>query len=92
MPWRGWWRGCCSCWTVKPPNSLRTCSASAGPSATSGGIGALSFGKDPNRQAKCTRVGAVDTGSGKLLWHKDIGDSKVFTSSSKSTIGAAGFA
>lgn len=62
-------------WTVKPPNNLRTCSASAGPSATSGGIGALSFGKDPNRQDKCTRVGAVDTGSGKLLWHKDIGAS-----------------
>ncbi|WP_344520304.1 PQQ-binding-like beta-propeller repeat protein, partial [Streptomyces rectiviolaceus] len=62
-------------WTVKPPKGLRTCSASADPSATSGGIGALSFGKDPYRQNECTRVGAVDTGSGKLLWDKDIGGS-----------------
>ncbi|MEV0322568.1 PQQ-binding-like beta-propeller repeat protein [Streptomyces sp. NPDC050659] len=62
-------------WTVKPPKGLRTCAASTGPSATSGGIGALTFGKDPDRQRGCTRVGAVDTGSGKLLWHKDIGES-----------------
>ncbi|MGW7412088.1 protein kinase domain-containing protein [Streptomyces sp. NPDC054863] len=60
-------------WALAPPPGLKTCAVSAGPSALAGGIGAVRYGPDGMDEQTCDRVGAVDTRTGKLLWHRRVG-------------------
>ncbi len=65
-------------WTVDPPSDgLVPCGASDGATATSGGVGLIRFGKPYTSPALCDTAAALDTATGRLLWHRRIGESRL---------------
>ncbi|QGZ47615.1 protein kinase [Streptomyces sp. QHH-9511] len=62
-------------WTVTPPTAgMVPCGGSDGTTATSGGVGLVRFGKAHTSPALCDTVAALDTATGRLLWHRRIGE------------------
>lgn len=62
-------------WTVPPPaKGLVPCGASDAGTATSGGVGLVRFGKAYTSPAVCDVAAALDTGTGRLLWHRRVGE------------------
>ncbi|AZM44976.1 hypothetical protein DMB38_03270 [Streptomyces sp. WAC 06738] len=63
-------------WSVPPPRgSAVACQTSRGRTATYDGIGAVVYGDEDDDLDDCGVVGAVDTATGRLLWHRETGGS-----------------
>ncbi|MEU0940464.1 protein kinase [Embleya sp. NPDC005971] len=61
-------------WEVPAPvENLVPCSASAGGTATSGGVGVIGYGKPHSDPVACEEIAALDTATGTLLWHRNVG-------------------
>ncbi|MFI5569419.1 PQQ-binding-like beta-propeller repeat protein [Streptomyces sp. NPDC051740] len=62
-------------WTVPPPaKGLVPCGASDAGTATSGGVGLVRFGRAYTSPAVCDVAAALDSGTGRLLWHRRVGE------------------
>ncbi|WP_425247310.1 PQQ-binding-like beta-propeller repeat protein [Streptomyces sp. NEAU-NA10] len=62
-------------WTVAPPaKGLVPCGASDAATATSGGVGLVRFGRAYTSPAACDVAAALDTATGRLLWHRQVGE------------------
>ncbi|MDT0401927.1 protein kinase domain-containing protein [Streptomyces edwardsiae] len=62
-------------WTVPPPaKGLVPCGASDAGTATSGGVGLVRYGKAYTSPAACDVAAALDSGTGRLLWHRRVGE------------------
>ncbi|MFW6694941.1 PQQ-binding-like beta-propeller repeat protein [Streptomyces sp. MAR4 CNX-425] len=67
-------------WSVPPPEgSSVACETSLGRTATYDGVGAVVYGDREDDRDECDTVGAVDTATGRLLWHEEIGGSSTRT-------------
>ncbi|MFI1422861.1 protein kinase [Streptomyces sp. NPDC020731] len=65
-------------WTVPPPaKGLVPCGASDAGTATSGGVGLVRFGRAYTSPAACDVAAALDSGTGRLLWHRRVGEARL---------------
>ncbi|MFJ4585629.1 protein kinase domain-containing protein [Streptomyces echinatus] len=69
-------------WTVAPPaKGLVPCGASDAGTATSGGVGLVRFGRAYTSPAACDVTTALDSATGKLLWHRRVGEAPLAVAS-----------
>ncbi|WP_251092138.1 serine/threonine-protein kinase [Streptomyces sp. Caat 7-52] len=69
-------------WTVAPPaKGLVPCGASDAGTATSGAVGLVRFGRAYTSPAACDVAAALDSATGKLLWHRRVGEAPMAVAS-----------